>query len=89
MIWREAGLLGSRTQWLMSFSDAFRQNFWFIFISVALLFVFLELRIHTWPRYRRPMLFSATVLLNAAVFTWILSLATAALLAAPLLLKAK
>src|SRR5581483_313918 len=89
MVWREAGLVGSRAQWLMSISDAFHHNFRFICLAVVLVIIVLELPVRVWPRYRRTVIFSATVLLNTAVFVWVLTLATAALLAAPLLANHK
>ncbi len=89
MIWEKAGLVGSRAQWLISFSNAFHQHFWYIITGVVLVFSFFEFRVRAWPRYRRTVLFSLTILLNSAVFIWVLTLATAALVAVPLLLKAK
>ena len=83
MVWRDAGLVGSRAQWLMSLSNGFHDYLWFEIFALALLMVVLERRVRLWPRYRTPVIFSGSVLLNATVFSWLLMLATAALLAAP------
>lgn len=87
MIWQRAGLAHSRAQWLISFSDGCRRSFWFIVAGAVLLLLFMELRVRLWPRYRRVALLLATVTLNAAAFIWVLTIATAALLATPILIE--
>ena len=88
MIWDQAGLVGSRAQWLMSSSDFFHQHFWLVFGLMVIVLAVLEFRVRTWHRYRRKVVFSVTMILNSAVLIGLLVICTSALLAVPLLNKA-
>jgi hypothetical protein len=88
-LWRDAGLSGSRAQWLMNAARGFYDNFYYILYGVVFLVMVLELRVKSWRRHRRLFLFIITFLLNSAVIFGILAVATDALLAVPLLAKPK
>lgn len=88
-LWRDTGLTGSRVQWLMDASDAFRDNFYFIVAGILAFFLLIEFRWLAWPRYRRAVVVGVVILFHTAVLVGITAIATASLLAAPLLLKHK
>ena len=88
-LWRDTGLTGSKAQWLMDASDAFKSNFYFVVAGVVVVLLLLEFRWAAWPRYRRVVVACATLFFHTAVLVAITTIATAALLAAPLLLKHK
>lgn len=88
-LWQDAGLTGSRAQWLISISDAFQQNFYFIFLGITLPLLLAEFQWPQWPRYRRGAVAGLVVFFHTAVLFGITAIATAALSAAPLLLKNK
>jgi hypothetical protein len=88
-LWRDTGLTGSRAQWLMDVSDVFHNNFYFIVTGLLAVLLLVEFRWAAWPRYRRGAVTAVVVLFHTAVLVGITTIATAALLAAPLLLKHK
>lgn len=86
-LWGETGLSGSKAQWLMTLSDTFHQNFNFIVPGLMILLLFVELRWAAWPRYRRAVVAGIVLFFHTAVLVGVTTIATAALLAAPLLHK--
>jgi type II secretory pathway component PulF len=86
-IWQLAGLTGSKAEWLMDASYAFKQHFRTIALGVVVVLLLLEFRWRAWPRYRRTVVACATLFFHTAVLVGIATVATAALLAAPLLAK--
>ena len=61
-------MTGSKLQWLLNGSSAFIDYGRFILLVVVLIFLGLEYRLPSWPRYRRACLATAVFLINAAVF---------------------
>jgi len=88
-LWQDTGLTGSKAQWLMDISHGFHDHFYYVFAGASVLLVILEFRWRAWPRYRRAVMAVATFLVNLAVLVFLTTIATAALLAAPMLLKHK
>lgn len=88
-IWNVTGIGGSRAQFLLDGANLL------ISLSVYLPWVFilaftaLELRLAAWPRYRRMSLTLLSQFIYWIVLIGMTSLATAALLAAPLLTRSR
>ena len=83
LIWRESSLNKSNAQWLISLSTILQGSFLPIVICAVLFFILLDLYTSSWKRFRQSVIFSSAVILNAAVLVWCLTIATAALMAAP------
>lgn len=88
-LWKDAGLTGSKAQWFMNATYALKQNFTFVLAGVVVVLLLLEFRWAAWPRYRRVVVASASLFFHTVVLVGITMIATAALLAAPLLARAK
>jgi len=88
-LWQDTGLTGSKAQWLMDISHGFHDHFYYVFAGASVLLVIFEFRWRAWPRYRSAVMAVATFLVNLAVLVFLTTIATASLLAAPLLLKHK
>ncbi|MGC3991448.1 MAG: hypothetical protein QM796_17540 [Chthoniobacteraceae bacterium] len=86
-IWQEAGLSGSKAQWLINLSDAFHHHFYFVAGGIILLLFLVERWWPRWPLYRRMVVTIAIVLFHTLVLFGITVLATCALLAVPIILK--
>lgn len=86
-IWLEAGLSGSRVQWLMDASNFPRQYFYYIVPGGVLALLLVESYWTAWPRYRRVVVACVTLFFHTAVLIGITTIATSALVAAPLLHK--
>ncbi|HYF34552.1 MAG TPA: hypothetical protein VD994_04620 [Prosthecobacter sp.] len=88
-VWKDAGLEGSRPQWLMDLSWAFVLHFNVIVLALAAVLLLLELRYRKWPQYRRMVIGAATFLVNTAVLLGLTVICVSALLAVPHLARIK
>ena len=86
-IWKIVGLTQSTAQWMMDSSYFFAQHMQYLFGAVFAVFLVLESRYPAWPRYRRTAVATVTVLFHTTVLIGVTAIATAVLLAAPLLTK--
>jgi len=86
-IWELVGLTHSKAQWFMDESFFLMHHIQVIFGAVVLVIVILELRYRAWPRYRRAVITTLTVLIHTTVLIGITAIACATLFAAPLLTR--
>ena len=84
-IWQDAGLTGSKVQWLMNALYAFGQSFYLLIAGAIVFFLVVEFRWAAWPRYRRTLVACITLFIHTAVLIAITAMAVAISLAAPLL----
>ena len=87
--WALAGLQGSKAQMLMDVSSALQGQFEFAFFGLVAVLVLLEFFWTRWPRYRRVVVSGIALLIHTAVLVGITAIATAALLALPILTRSK
>jgi hypothetical protein len=88
-IWDDAGLTGSKVQWLFDASDALKQSFYFIVAAAVLILLLLEFRWPAWPQYRRTVVACFTLFCHTAVLVGVTTIAVTVCVAAPRLAKTK
>ena len=74
-LWHDAGLTGSKAQWLIVVSRGFKDSFYFIIVGVVILLSLLEYSWTTWPRYRGIAVTCATLFFHTAVLVGITAIA--------------
>jgi hypothetical protein len=89
LLWRNAGLDGSRAQWLLDACRFVPNNLEFIFSGVLLLLILVELSWPGWRRWRRFVLFGAAFAVQMGVMLELAFVTTASQLAAGKVAKEK
>ena len=89
LIWQDAGLNGSRANWLMENTERTLPYLLFFALGFFGFVVAAEISWHNWRRYRRTVVTLFMLLVHTAVLVWITSLAVCTGLAGPALAHKK
>jgi hypothetical protein len=84
VLWNDAGLTGSRVQWLIDSTSFLLVGFATVLSVSGLMFLFLELREGGWKQFRPWVVLFVAAILNLAVLSSITMMSISACLAAPL-----
>ena len=86
-IWQQTGATNSKAQFLMDGSEFMGHQMRWVMLAFCGTVVFLEVFWSSWSRYRRGVIITITVIFQTIVLLGVAGVATATLVAAPLLGK--
>lgn len=86
-LWESAGLAGSKVQWFLDASSFLSEGMKWIFLALVPVLITVEHFIPGWPRYRRTIISLVAVGFHTLILIGISTIATAVLIAAPLVFK--